>query len=204
MKKQVFYIHGGESFVQHEAFLERLQTKQIWDLPSALYKKKWTDRLTSDLGEDYEVFMPQMPNKQNAKYTEWCIWFERHFTHLHDDLILIGCSLGAMFLLRYVSEHNFPFTIKALFLMAAPVRVEGFNDQDCGDFVFELKNVANIQDKVSNLFILHSKDDFLVPYEHAQKLKEVLPKAELVTFDDKNHFLVEKFPELVEEIKSVG
>lgn len=201
MKQQVVYIHGGESFVQHEAFLERLQTKQIWDLPSALHKTKWTNRLASDLGEDYEVFLPEMPNKQNAKYTEWSIWFERHFEHFHDNIILIGCSLGAMFLLRYLSENNLPFTVKALFVMASPVQMEGFKDGDCGDFFYDIKNSSHIQDTVKNLFILHSKDDFLVPFEHALKLQEALPKAELVTFEDKNHFLVSEFPELVEKIK---
>ena len=174
MKQQVVYIHGGQSFLQHEAFLERLQTIQIWDLPSSLGKKKWTSDLASKLGENFEVFLPEMPNKQNAKYAEWKMWFERHFVYFNDDIILIGCSLGTMFLLRYLSENDVPFKIKALFIMAPVVQTEGFDDTDCGDFLCDLKNVTSIQDKVTTLFILHSKDDFLVPYEHSLKLKEVL------------------------------
>ena len=50
---------------------------------------------------------------------------------------------------------------------------------------------------------MHSKDDFVVPYEHALKYKAALPEAELVTFEDKNHFLVEELPELVERIRAL-
>jgi predicted alpha/beta hydrolase family esterase len=204
MKKQVFYIHGGESFVEYDSFLDRLHTRAIWDLPNSLYKRKWTDTLALDLGDDYEVFTPQMPNKQNAKYFEWSIWFERHFEHLHDDVVLVGCSLGAMFLLRYLSENNFPYKVKALYVLAAAVTLEGYDDSDSGDFVCELDSIPPLQEKVESIYILHSKDDFLVPFEHALKLKDALPKAELVTFEDKNHFLGETFPELVEGIKGLG
>lgn len=197
-------MHGGESYLRYEDFLNRIQTKDIWDLPSAPYKTKWTERLPFDLGESYEVFMPKMPNAQDAKYMEWSIWFERHFVHLHDGVTMIGCSLGAMFLLKYLSEKSLPFKIKALFIMAAAIRTEGFNDNDCGDFLCELDQVSKVQEKVDSLFILHSQDDFLVPYEHAKKLKTMLPKAELVTFTDKNHFLVPELPELVEMIKRMG
>jgi pimeloyl-ACP methyl ester carboxylesterase len=51
---------------------------------------------------------------------------------------------------------------------------------------------------------MHSTDDFLVPYEHAVALKAALPEAELITFSDKNHFLVPELPELVAYIKGLG
>lgn len=204
MKKQVFYIHGGESFLEYDSFLNRLNTRQIWDLPNSPYKRKWTDTLALDLGDEYEVFTPQMPNKQNAKFTEWSIWFERHFEHLHDGVVLMGCSLGAMFLLRYLSEHGFPYKIKALFVLAAAVHMEGYDDSDSGDFVCELDSISSLQDRVESIFILHSHDDFMVPFEHALKLNSVLPQAKLIAFENKGHFLGETFPELVEEILGVG
>jgi len=203
MKQQIFYIHGGESFSRQEQFIERLQSKGIWDLPGEEMVKKWTSTLQEDLGENCEVFMPQMPNKQNARFAEWKIWFERHFEYLHDDVVLIGSSLGAMFLSKYLIENEFPFRIKALFLMASPVKMEGFDDSDCGDFVFELEKVGNIAKQTDKIYLLHSKDDFVVPYEHALRYKKALPEAELVTFTDKNHFLIEEFPELLEIIRGL-
>ena len=63
--------------------------------------------------------MPSMPNKQNAAYDEWSIWFEKYFAYLKDDVILIGWSLGGMFLAKYLSDKPFPVKIKSLFLLAA-------------------------------------------------------------------------------------
>jgi len=43
----------------------------------------------------------------------------------------------------------------------------------------------------------------VVPYEHAEALSRAIPEAELVTLEDKNHFLVEALPELIEKIKAI-
>jgi predicted alpha/beta hydrolase family esterase len=202
-KKQVFYIHGGESYTDYNQFLKRLETKDIWDLPSAESRKKWTYTLAVDLGSDYEVFMPAMPNRNNAKYEEWKIWFEKHFEYLHNDVVLIGCSLGAMFLTKYFIEHKLPFSVKELIIMACPVQDGTFTDDDCGDFLSKVSDLVKMSGKAEKITIMQSKDDFAVPYEHALKYKAALPEAELVTFEDKNHFLVEELPELVERIKAL-
>ena len=76
-KQQVFYIHGANAFSKREDFLRYLRTEPIRGLPGDDYFKKWPSSLPEDLGDDYEVFMPLMPNKQNARYDEWKIWFEQ-------------------------------------------------------------------------------------------------------------------------------
>ena len=205
-KQQVFYIHGGESFENHDDFLERLKTASLWHLPSQSEfgnGKKWTSTLAEDLGEEYEVIMPPMPNKQNAKYIEWKIWFERHFEFLHDGVILIGCSLGAMFLAKYFSEGNTPFKPKAVILMAGAYALPRFPDKDCKDFLVATDKVSVITEKAEKVVIMHSKDDFCVPYEHGVALSKAIPEAELITFEDKNHFLVEELPELLELLEQI-
>ena len=106
-----------------------------------------------------------------------------------------------MFLSKYFIEETPPFAVKALFIMASPVQIKGFDDRDCGSFVFPLESISNLKNKAKMIIIMHSKDDFVVPYEHALKYKELLPEAELVTFEDKNHFLIEEFPELLDKIR---
>jgi len=209
MKKQtVLYIHGGESYQKYEDFLNRLKNAPLWHLPGQDdlgSGKKWTSGFQEALGDAYEVIMPPMPNKQNAKYTEWKIWFERHFEYLAEGTILIGCSLGAMFLARYFSEGNStPFKPKAIILMAGAYALPGFPDIDCKDFLVEPSNVTPIMDKAEHIIIIHSKDDPVVPYEHGVRLSEALPNAEFITFTDKNHFLIEEFPELVQKIQAVS
>jgi predicted alpha/beta hydrolase family esterase len=202
-KKQVFYIHGGESYTDYNQFLKRLETKDIWDLPSAESHKKWTNTFAADLGDEYEVFMPVMPNKNNAKYNEWKIWFEKHFEYLRNDVIFSGCSLGAMFLVRYLIEHDLPMKAKAIILMACPVQEDGFADDDSGSFRFENNDLPKLGEKADQIIIMHSKDDFLVPYHHAEIIHGAIDNSELVTFEDKNHFLVEELPELVERIRAI-
>lgn len=203
MKQQVFYIHGASAYSKYEHFLEDLKTMPIRNLPNTAKQDRWTKTLAEDLGEGYEVFTPEMPNKQNAKYEEWKIWFERHFEFIRDDIILLGWSQGAYFLAKYLSENTVPFKIKALFMLAGPFEPDSFGLEDGGDFVFAVEDLTNLSKQVEHIELLHSKDDFVVPYEHALKYKAALPNAELVTYEDKNHFLIEHFPELLDRIKAV-
>ena len=206
-KQQVFYIHGGESFENREDFINRLKTAELWHLPKEdeeESKGKWTSHLAEDLGSDFEVIMPPMPNKQNARFDEWSIWFERHFEYVKGSPILIGCSLGAMFLAKYLTHNNLQFRPKAVFLIAGAYNIPGFDDAvSCRDFLVDTDSIKTVADKTDKLVIIHSKDDFVVPYEHGLALSASIPEAEFITFEDKNHFLIEEFPELLEMVKSV-
>jgi predicted alpha/beta hydrolase family esterase len=203
-KQQVFYIHGGNAYSNYEAFINDLKTKGIWDLPGTASVKKWSSSLPDDLGEQFEVFMPQMPNKQNAKYQEWKIWFERHFEYLQNDIILVGWSLGAYFFVKYLIENNPAFKIKALVLLAAPFEPADFGGENGGDFAFDTSKVEELATKADSVVVMHSTDDFVVPYEHALKYKAALPGAEFITYENKNHFLIEEFPELVQKIQNMA
>lgn len=203
-KQQVFYIQGADAFSDYSKFLEYLKVIPVTDLPDSEHSKRWSKTLREDLGDDFEVFMPLMPNKLNAKYVEWKIWFERHFEYLKDDITLVGWSLGGYFFSRYLIENDLPFTVKKLILIAAPFEnnTSAEDGEDGGDFAFDTTKVSLIQDKVKKIEIFHSKDDFVVPYNHALKYKVALPEAGLVVFEDKNHFLIDTFPELLSSIRN--
>jgi predicted alpha/beta hydrolase family esterase len=204
-KQQVFYIHGGESYSNYDDYLADLKNQPLRSPSDEDSVKKWPHTLRTALGEGYQVFMPSFPNSNNSQYDEWKIWLEKHFEYLTDDIVLVCWSQGGMFIAKYLSENEVPFTIKSLILLAAPFDYfvcEG-SKEDGGDFYPVAENVPKIQEKTQNITIMHSKDDFVVPYEHALKYKAALPEAELVTFEDKNHFLVEELPELVERIQSL-
>ena len=202
VKKQVFFIHGGESYSDYNAYLEHLRTVSIED-PLAERPKRWKYTLQDELGEAYEVFLPSMPNSQNAKYEEWKIWFERHFTFLHDGVVLIGHSQGGAFLAKYLSENTMPVRVRAAFLVAAPLMREDFGGEDGGDFLPDPQKLAQGLGVASDVFILHSADDPIVPVAHAEQYRETLPEAHVVLFKDKGHFLLETFPELIEQIRSL-
>jgi predicted alpha/beta hydrolase family esterase len=119
-------------------------------------------------------------------------------------VILVGWSQGGYFLAKYLTEQDTTFIIKGLFLIAAPFDSTNLGGEDGGDFRFDTSQVGELAKKASTIYLFHSKDDFLVPYDHALKYKVALPEAELVTFEDRNHFLVEEFPELITRIKQLS
>lgn len=197
-KKQVFYIHGGSAFSRYEDYINHLKTSEL-RFPHGDKPELWSKKLRQELGEDYEVFTPAMPNSQNSKYQEWKIWFERHFEFLHDDLCLVGWSQGALFLIKYLSENDLPLRISRLILIASPSFYfkDPSSGEDGGDFNLDSSKLSELANRADSIHLMHSKDDFVVPFEHALKLKEALPEAELVVFEDRNHFLQENFPELI-------
>lgn len=204
MKKQVVFIHGGEAYSDYENYLKHLRTVEID--PFKGRSVRWYHQLPELFGDGWEVIKPAMPNSGNAKYQEWKIWFERHFDFIADEVTLIGHSQGAIFLIKYLLENNTPFKIKTLCLAAGVVDVsERFNDalEDGGDFNYDLALLLTLEAKAETILILHSKDDFVVPFEQGEKLAAALPNAEFMVFEDKNHFLIEDFPELIDKIKGL-
>jgi len=200
MKKQVFYIHGASSYSNYDDFLKDLREGTLRN-PHGEKSALWGSRIREFL-PDYELFTPEMPNSQNAKYEEWKIWFERHFEFLNDGVCLVGWSQGAYFLLKYLSENKLPFKASTLILVAPPCKPADFGGEDGGDFAFKIEKLPAVAEQVADIHIFHSKDDFVVPYEHAEILRAALPEATLHTFEDRNHFLQEDFPELIELIKN--
>jgi len=202
--KQVLFIHGGDGYSNRENFLQALQTQEIRN-PKGEEVPRWSRTLRERLGADFELYQPTMPNKENAHYDEWKIWFERHLALVGEPVILVGWSLGGMFLLKYLAENEVAQEIKALFVLGTPAgHYDDGEGNDCGSFQFGLNALESVTQKVSEVHLLHSKDDFIVPYEHALALKDALSTAELHTFEDRNHFLQAEFPELVEWLKKVG
>jgi predicted alpha/beta hydrolase family esterase len=145
-----------------------------------------------------------MPNKQNARYDEWVIWFERFLAFIDKEVVLVGWSLGGMFLAKYLAEHQPRVKIAAVFLLAAPGG--DFKDlsgtgEDCADFL-PPQDLSRCREQVERLEIWHSEDDFVVPVGEAQWYATRLPDSKIRIFEDKNHFLVPELPELIEAIKT--
>lgn len=202
-KKQVIFIHGGEAFSEYRIFLEHLRTRELRN-PLEDAPKRWKTTLRQELGPEYEIYLPSMPNSDNAKYEEWKIWFERHLKLITHDVILIGHSLGGYFLAKYLTENTPEVPIRALFLVAAPVHPDDLKGEDGGDFRFDTALLPNIAQKVDEIFIIHSKDDLVVPFGHAELYRTALPDAQFRAFENEGHFLGATFPELVEWVRTLS
>lgn len=196
MKKQIILIHGGDSFKTYDEYIDSLKN---WEISIEKFRPRhdWKTTLQEALGDSFDVFAPQMPNKFNAKYLEWKIWFERMFPFLNDDIILVGHSLGAMFLAKYLSENDFPKMIKALHLVAPPHN----QTAEIADFRLP-KSLDKVAEQSSKIFLYHSKDDPVVPFAELAEFQKQLPFAKAQIFNDRGHFNQDKFPELISDILS--
>ncbi len=203
MKKQIVVIHGGTSFATYEDYISYLENKEI-DIAKLRPRKGWKNSLPAELGDGYDVLLPRMPNGTNARYKEWKIWFENITKVLNDKVALIGHSLGGIFLAKYLSENTFPKRIIATILIAAP-----FDDTEGADKKVSLvdftlpSSLAKFAVQCDKIYLLHSKDDPIVPVEQLEKYKNALPDAEAIVFKDREHFNQETFPEIIDIIKSI-
>ncbi|OGI90563.1 hypothetical protein A2911_01550 [Candidatus Nomurabacteria bacterium RIFCSPLOWO2_01_FULL_40_15] len=201
MKKkiQIFLIHGGNTFKTQKDYLRYLRTRKI----SLEARKKWgEDYLDRELGKSFEIIRPRMPLQDYAKYNDWKIYFERYIPYLRNNIILIGGSLGGIFLAKYLSENIFPKKILSTYLICPP-----FDDTLTAEDLaggFKLKSNLSLLEKNSkNLYLLFSKDDDVVPVASAEKYRKKLKNAKIIIYKSKNgHFKIAKFPEIVKIIKN--
>lgn len=199
MKKQIVIIHGGDTFATQEEYLDFLRNYEIDIERYKIGKDDWKPWIRKMLPENYEIITPQMPNKTNARYEEWKLWFEKFIPFLNNGVILIGHSQGGIFLAKYLSENQFPKKIKAVMLVGA------IYDKDCGGYPalsFSLPNTLNLQ--TDKIYLYHSKDDPVVPFSALEQYQKALPNAVVRVFEDRQHINQEEFPELLEDLLDLG
>jgi valyl-tRNA synthetase/predicted alpha/beta hydrolase family esterase/ribosomal protein S18 acetylase RimI-like enzyme len=192
-KEQIVVIGGGDSFDSYQEYFENLKTRK----PKIDEKKEtsWKENLKINLEkENFSVYLAKMPSKENAKYEEWKIWFEKILEFLSPKLLqnlsLVGHSLGGIFLIKYLSENN--LSVKNLYLVSAPF-------SKCGDFVLNT-DLSNLEKNCQNINFYHSKDDEVVDYSEFDFYKKSFRVAKFFEFEDCGHFLQTSFPELEKEI----
>ena len=190
--KQVIVIHGGTTFADYEGYLNYLQTKQV-NADNFVHLPMWKETLQEKLGPDYQVLLPSMPNKTNAKYSEWKLWFDNISRVFTDDCILVGHSLGGIFLAKYLSENQFPHRIKATILVAAP-----YDDETAEDLAdFKIANVSDtFRSQAGKVIIYYGTDDPVIPTGEAEKYRAQLPDAEFYELLAPDHFVRTDFPEI--------
>ena len=198
MKNQILYVHGGMTFDKQRMYLKFLENREV----SIDNEKKWQNEyLDKELGEEFQIIRPRMPLRENARYEEWKIHFEKYFPYLEDNVVLIGQSLGAIFLVKYLSENKFPKKISSIHLVACP-----FNDTLIGERLtggFRLgSSLSLLEENSKNIYFFFSKNDSVVPLSHMEKYEEKLKEAHFVILENINgHFQVSEFPEIIESIR---
>lgn len=195
---QVIQIHGGTTFANYDDYMKSLSSSTLH--PERMtFKPMWRELLQQNLGDDYQVLLPAMPNKTNARYSEWKVWFTHLTDIIEDDCILIGHSMGAIFLAKYLSENKFPRTIKATILIAAPYDDE--SEEDLTDFKID-SVTEQFTSQAGRVEFFFGSDDPVIPLAEMSKFQHDVPGAKYHILSAPDHFVRPDFPELIDVLKS--
>ena len=189
--KQVLIIHGGSSFSKYKDYLDYLKNSAIY-YDRIKPQNSWKTWIAEQMC-DTDVLLPNFPNGSNAVYEEWKIYFEKLIPFFEDDVQLVGHSLGAMFLAKYLSEDPLSKPIKRIVLIAG-----GYDDDSNEDLgSFKVTSAKNMKLSAREVHLLHSKDDPVVPFSELAKFQADLPNSITHVFSNYGHFNTETFPELL-------
>lgn len=197
--QQVIVIHGGTTYQDYDMYVKSLSEKKL-DINRFIYRPMWKELLQDNLGSEYQILLPSMPNSTNARYNEWKLWFEHISSLFSDNCILIGHSLGAVFLAKYLSENSLSAKIKATVLIAAPYDDDSV--EDLTDFkIVELSERLTAQ--AGRIVFFNGMDDPVISNLDLSKYQKQLPTAEFKILSAPDHFVRADFPELISLLKNI-
>ena len=158
----------------------------------------WEPLLGPSLGSHYEVHAPRMPGPDEPKYAAWSKAVADLLANL-DKPVVVGHSLGASVLLKFLSEADSRPPIAGLFLVATP-----YWGPEMPEFALRSDFASRLRD-LSRLYLYHSRDDNCVSMDHLERYSRALPQAVVRLLDGRGHeFDQPGFPELVADIQSLG
>lgn len=197
-KPKILLIHGGMTFKNRRDYLNFLKTREISLESSPRWSKEYLDK---KLGKKFDIIRPNMPLKDNACYEDWKIHFERYLPFLGSSTILIGSSLGGIFLAKYLAENKLRKKFLAVFLISPPFDNSLPHEDLVGGFRLPT-NLSLLENSCRFLYLLFSEQDSVVPIDQAAKYALKLKKATIKIYPHiSGHFQVAELPELINFIK---
>ncbi|HLD97613.1 MAG TPA: alpha/beta fold hydrolase [Candidatus Nanoarchaeia archaeon] len=152
------------------------------------------------------VFVPQFPDpRENHNLEDWLKVLQKYEQHIDERSILVGHSLGGLFLLRVLERLNHP--VAAAFFVATPVGVKPIryydSDEKFSGFKFEW---GKIKGNANNFFVYHSNNDPYVSLGNGELLAKQLG-VQLTMVPNAGHLNAEsghtKFDRLLKDINGI-
>ncbi len=182
VKRQLLFVQGGGAGAHDE-----------WD-------SKLVESLGRELGPDYEIRYPRMPNEDDPSYAAWKATIEREFATLRDGSILVGHSVGATILVNALAEQPAERKFGAIFLIAAPFVGEGGWPGE------DLKTPSDLGARLPPgvpIHFYHGLDDETAPPSHAELYARAVPQARVHRLPGRNHQLDNDLREVSAAIRSL-
>jgi uncharacterized protein len=181
MLKHVLFVHGaGEGAYEAD--------------------NKLVASLSSELGTDFHVHYPRMPNEASPRYEDWKQRLVEELTALDDGAILVGHSFGASVMLKVLAGTPKP-TRRRAFLIAAPFW--GGTGWDWNDLELPKEAGTTLSHGISLVFY-HGCTDEVVPHHHLDLYQAAFPAAMVRRLQGRNHQLNDDLSEVAADIRELG
>jgi serine hydrolase len=155
--------------------------------------------LAHELGANYRIIAPEMPDADNPHYQPWRARIEQELKSIDEEVILIGHSFGGSVVLKYLAEGSYRKPARGLFLVSVPDwGPDGWAYEE-----FAVPHDVGSRLSASRIFLYHSRDDPEVPFAHLAYYQGRLPTATARPIDGSEHSFVQGLPRLVDDIKSL-
>ena len=179
--RQVLFVQGGGAGVHDE-----------WD-------DKLVNSLRRQLGDEYEVRYPRMPDEDDPSYAEWSVAIRRVTTALTDGAVIAGHSVGGTILINALAERSPERDFRAIVLIAAPfVGVDGWP----GD---EFETPHDLGSRLPHgvpVHVFQGLQDQTIPPSHANLYARAIPQALLHWLPGRDHQLNNDLTEVARTIRS--
>src|SRR5687767_5539456 len=181
--RQVLFVQGGGE-----------GTHDQWD-------NKLVDSLRSELGADYEIRYPVMPNEADPNYAAWKRALERELAALSNGAIVIGHSVGGTILINVLAEHTSQSSLGAICLIAAPfIGAGGWKSDD----IEPRSDLAARLPRDVPVFLYHGRHDDTVPFAHLELYAQAIPPAHVRRLANRDHQLNNTLSEVASDIKRLA
>lgn len=182
MTKQILFIQGGGADVHDK-----------WD-------NKLVASLARELGAQYDIRYPRMPNESDPRYSSWSKAIEKEIEALDGGAIVIGHSVGGTILINTIAERKAGPRLSGVFLITPPfVGDEGWPSEDMepmGDLGTRLPPKTDV-------YLYHGSADDTVPLAHADLYARAIPSARTYKLTSRDHQLNNDMSEIAAAIRKL-
>ena len=181
-KREVLFVQGGGENVHAD-----------WD-------DKLVASLRSELGSNYDIRYPRMPDEDDPSYETWKATLQKELAALNDGAIIVGHSIGGTILINALAERLPERKLGAIILVAAPFVGEGGWDSD------DWTPQRGLGDKLPGgvpIFLFHGVADDTAPPAHAKLFAQAIPQSKLCLLPGRDHQLNNDLSEIAAVIRSL-
>lgn len=179
--RPILFIQGGGGHGVHDE----------WD-------NKLVDGLKRELGDEYEVRYPRMPDEDRPSYAKWKAAIAKEIEALRDGGVVVGHSIGGTFLVNALAEESPRSELGAIVLVSAPFVGKGGWSGD------EFETPPDLGAKLPRgvpVHLFQGLEDDTTPTRHADLYARAIPQARVHKLPGRDHQLGNDLSEVAEVIR---